>query len=251
MKLGFLLLNLLLSTMVFAADTTIPLNLKQDVHLYLNTLKDSSISKSPFIEAGMNYADFDHSSAFSLGARAGFPLDDRLEILADMNFVKRDPDGNAKSQSGLTDLTMVGKYLLIPGPTQVSVGGLFTLPIGEDDLGQGNFNFGGFASLRHPVSEIVLLTGGVGLDIIELHTGAISTDRKASLNLNGGAIIALNEQIHVITEAEIRTKTDEFMLTAAVDMALEKKVRLRGGIGLGVDDASPDFTLAGSFLINF
>lgn len=250
MKKAFLFINLIIAQTVYAEGTAPVQDLKQDVHLFQNFLNDSPIAKSPYIEAAAGYSDYDNANAFDLGVHGGFQINNKIEILGAVGFVNLDPDGNAKSESGLTDFTVLGKYQIQSGTTQISAGGFITLPTGKDELGEGNTDFGGFASLRHPVSDSVVLSGEIGLDFIEVNKGN-GKDREASFNVGGGAVIAVNSAMHVVTEAVIKTETDEFMLSGGVDYALKDKSRVRAAIGLGLDDGSADFALNVGYLINF
>ncbi len=251
MKKAFLILNFLMIPAAFAQNAATSLDFKPDVHLFQNFLFDSPVARSSYIEAGASYADFEHANSFDLEVQGGFPINDKIEVGGYLSFDNTDPDGGAKSESGLSDLTVVGRYLIKSGPTQISAGGMLTLPVGDKDLGYDNFNFGGFGALRHAVAKDLVLTAQASLDFIEIATGGNSTDRKTSFSIGGGAIYAVNSQLHVIGEARLRTKTDQFLISGGADYALKDKSRIRGGLGFGLDDGSPDFIISGSYLVAF
>lgn len=230
------------------AQDTQSRNLNKNVHLFINSLTDSPISDSAYAEGALSYLDYDEGKATDIGVDASFPITDRLEVAGNISYLSIDPDGS-DSESGITDIGIVVKYNLQQGPTNFTVGGQFTLPTGDEDIGQDNFNFGGFGSVRHAVSSTIVLTGLIGANFLEIQKGN-DEDREFSLNLAGGAIFQINTQLSLVAEADLETETDEMLIFGGADYAISGG-HLRGGIGFGLDDGSPDFALTGGYLVSF
>ncbi len=234
--------------------TTTTWSQNKQIHLFQNFLKDSPVSQSTYGEAGLKYGDFDGGSIFDLGIQGAFPINNQLEIGTQWYFRNIDPEVG-DGESGLTDITVLGKYNFEPGRTNISAGAYFTLPVGNEDIFEGNLDIGFFGSLRHPVGNGLTLTGLLGFNFIEFTSrnrfGDETSDRELSLNLGGGLIIPLNMRLATVMELNVETETDEALLSGAIDYSLGNGNHLRGGIGLGLDDGSPDFALLISFLTNF
>jgi hypothetical protein len=229
-----------------------------NVYKFQTFLFDSQISENPYGEGGFSYSNYDFANSFGLGVQGGLPVNEYIELGGSLGFQNFNPEGDGSS-SGLTDLLVSGRYLVLPGQTNISVGGYVTLPIGSEDIGNGNLNFGGFGALRHALDSGVVITGILGLDLLETSTFEInpitfeteeSTSHEASLLLGGGGIFPVNEQFHVVGELTIRTETEFTMLSGGVDYQLDGGGKLRGGLGIGLDDGAPDVTLFGSYFMN-
>jgi len=53
------------------------------------------------------------------------------------------------------------------------------------------------------------------------------------------------------TELNIRTEGDYILLSGGLDYALQGGGRLRGALGLGVDNGAPNFALRGGYYFGF
>lgn len=243
-----LFVSSLMCAMAAQAQGTQSYDLNKEVHLFLNPLSDSPISDSAYAEGTLSYFDFDHGKGTDIGIDASFPINNQIEVAGSISYMTLDPDG-FDSESGISDLAIVVKYNLQQGPTNFSAGGKFTLPIGDEDLGQDSFDFGGFGSVRHAVSNTIVLTGLIGANFLEIQEGN-DEDREFSLNLAGGAIFEVNNRLSVIAEADLETETDWMMIFGGADYAINSG-RLRGGLGFGLDDGAPDFALTGGYLVSF
>jgi len=250
MKKGFIFSSVLL---VCFASSLLAQNFQSDVHLFQNFLKDSPIAQKAYVEPGFNYGDYDLFSTFELGAQGGFPINPDLEIAGALNFVRFNPEVG-DGESGLSDLTVLGKYRIkTDANMDVSAGGLLTLPIGSEDVGQGNLNFGAFGALRYPINEKLSGSAVLGLNFIEVTTfdlqGNEDTEYETSVQLGGGVIYSINQQMSLVGELNIMTEEEYTMLSGGLDYVHSSTGRLRGGIGLGLNDGAPDFALFFGYLL--
>jgi len=238
-----------------------------DVHLFQSFLRDAAIANTMYGEGGLQYQSFDGGSIFSFGAQGGYPVSPLIEVNAGIGFLSYSAD-KADGSSGISDLAVAGRYNLMQGKTMVSAGGLVTLPIGEEKVGQGNLNFGGFGALRYPLDNGMVITGTAGLDFYETKEityeaptfngttfsgGGFKeeTKYKTSFVLGGGVIYPTNDQLNLVGEFTLKTEVDYMLLSGGADYKLESGSRLRGALGIGLDDGAPDFLIMGSFLHSF
>jgi hypothetical protein len=250
-----------------ATKTTAKSQTLDDVHLFQNFLRDASITKNFYGEGGLNYAGYDGASSFNIGVQGGYPMTPQIELNAGMGFVSYSVEG-ADGQSGLSDLLVAGRYNLSHSTTAISAGAYATLPIGEEKVGQGNLNFGAYGALRHPLDNGMVITGTLGLDFMETKTVEISggtfdgttyvpltteekTEYKNSFVLAGGVIYPTNDQMSIVGELMLKTEVDYMLLSGGVDYKLDSGSRLRGGLGIGLDDGAPDILIMGSYLMPF
>lgn len=245
MKLGsmFILTALcfLISGTVFSQDGL------DDVHLFQAFLRDAPITSTIYAEGGLDYWDYENGSTLYVGAQGGYPINPQIEVNAGLDFVNISPD-KGDGQSGLSDLTIAGRYAISPKNAKISAGGFLTLPIGEEKVGASKLNFGGFGALRHPLNNGMVITATMGLDFLETTNYEGDSDRETSLVLGGGAIYPTSDHLNVIGELMLKTKIDYLMLSGGADYKLQAGSRVRGALGIGLDDGAPDLTIMFSFL---
>ncbi len=145
---------------------------------------------------------------------------------------------------------------------------MMTLPIGDENIAQGKLNFGAFGALRHPMENGMVITGTVGLDFDETKeityeaptfngttfTGGgfkEETKYKTSFVLGGGVIYRTNDQLNVVGEFTMKTEVDYMLLSGGADYYMQEGIRVRGALGIGLDDGAPDFLIMGSTLFSF
>lgn len=254
---------LLLILFVFAIGTAFAQDTKDDVKLFQSFFFDSPITKTMYGEAGLHYASYDGYSIMNIGAQGGYGISPNLEVGGNVSFANWSPE-EGDGESGLNDLFVVGRYLLPLKNLKASAGAYITLPIGKEEIGGGKLNFGGFAAMRHPLSNGMVITGTVGLNFVEIEkidyeynarTGQYkeekSSDYENSIRLAAGVIYPVNPQLNVVGEWAMETEVDYMMLSGAADYKLSPTGRLRGGVGIGLDDGAPDLLLMVSYLMNF
>lgn len=213
------------------------------VHLFQNFLKDATITSAPYGEAFLNYSSYEYSSLFALGVQGGYAINPKLEVNANLGVAKLSPK-HADGASGLTDLTASGRYRVYnDGALRIAAGGFLTLPIGTDKVGYGNFNFGAFGAARYGLSNDMIITGTLGLDFYDA-----GDKYQNSLVMAGGLIYPYSTQLAFIGELMFKTDVDYGMLSGGVDYTLQNNGRVRGALGLGIDNGAPDIMLMLSYL---
>ena len=253
--------------LMFIAGILFAQNGSDDVRLFQSFFRDATITSVPYGEGGLVYNGYDGGSVLSLGAQGGYPLMPELELNAALSFMSYSPDGG-DGTSGISDLLVSGRYNVVPDNTKISVGAFVTLPIGSDKLyGQNNLNFGAFGATRHPLDNGMVFTGTLGLDFYEVKKFTVGdykivngevvydtkeeTDYETSLVLAGGLIYPHSEQLNFVGEAVLRTEGDYFLISGGADYKLQSGGRVRGALGIGLDDGAPDFSLLASYLMPF
>ncbi len=226
-----------------------PVSAMGEVRFFDHFHRDAIRSGSSYVEGYLGYTEYDHPdvSSIHVGARGGIPLVPRFELGLGGGFVDMDYDGGGGA-SGLTDLDIVGKYHLgTRGSNRITVGGSLTLPVGDEEIGEGNADLGLFGAIRRPLDGNTVLMGSAGLNFEERG----GTDRKSSLHLGGGLIHRVDGRLHLLGELGMDTEGDRMLFTAGVDYLTWSGGRLRGAVSLGIDDGSPDFMLRGGYLTGF
>jgi len=227
-------------------------NTLDDVYLIQSFFKDTPIAGSNYATVGFNYGTYSTHSSYYLGFQAGFPINPRFEIDAELDIINFDSDFGY-SNTGISDLLISGRYNIenyinfMPDTTKMSAGAYLTLPIGSDETGEGDFNIGVFSALRHPLGNGVVITGTFGLDSYV----NVFDDRKFSVLLGGGTIIPINEVLSLTSELQLRTGLDYMMLSFGGDYSLDNSQKIRAGMGIGFDDGAPDFYLMLNYLFFF
>jgi len=226
-------------------------NATDEVRLFQNFFQDAPIAANPYGEGFFQYSTFDNDfSSLDLAVQGALPVADKIQLGGGLGFRSISP-GVGDSQSGISDLLVSGRYNVLPGPTSISIGALATLPIGSEDIGESTFDFSGFGSLRHPLPSGVVLIGTFGLEFTEVKTSQTSSDRQTGALISGGVIYPTKSGLNVIGELDIRTEGDFIFLSGGLDYALKTGGRIRGGIGLGLDDGAPNFALRAGYFLGF
>jgi hypothetical protein len=220
-----------------------------DVRLFQTFFEDAAVAETPYVEGFLTFADDDDSDGLALGAQGAGQVNEKIEIGGRLEYRDLDPD-RGDSETGLSDLAVYGRFHL-DLDIRATVGGVITIPIGDEDVGGDETNVGVFGAVRHPLDNGVVLTGALGLSSIEEEDRFGDDDRELSLLLAGGAIYELDDQFNLVGEVNVRTEEDVGLITGGLDYELSDSGRLRGALGLGFDDGSPDFNLQGGYLYLF
>ncbi len=253
-------------TLVLAAALLITLPVQaqkgvNNVHLFQSYFYDAPIANAGYAEGGLMYLTSKQdnpyggdikTSAFMPGIQGGYPINDKTELEASLRYISANTDWGQddKSESGISDLDVYGRYKVYDKKqTSISVGGMLSLPIGSEDVGESTLDFGGFGALRHTLQNGLALAGTLGLFFDETKDEKGDTEHESYLNIGFGGIYPLNPQLNLIGELNLRTEGDYMLLTAGADYLLGSG-RVRGALGLGLDDGAPDFLLMGSYSLS-
>ncbi len=238
---GPLTVILLTTPMVtFAVDST-----NDDVRLINNFFVDAATPTSAYAAGAFAYADYDNGSAIALGSRGGAPYNNKIDIGAQWVYSNNNFDNNAEA-SGLGPLELNARYKLhFPdSPVNVSAVGIITLPIGADEVGGDQFNFGASVATRYPAQDNLVFTANLGLFSIDY-----PVDREISVHLGAGTIFQLEPGISLIGELAIKTEEDYSVINAGADIQFTSNMRLRPSIAVGFDDGTADLAISAELLI--
>ena len=244
-------------SLVVAALMVMPLQAQNldGVRLFQSYFFDAPIAGAGYGQGGLTYSDYDAFSQFSVGVMGGYPINPQIELGTQIHYLNWSPE-NGDGQSGITDLDVFGRYNLYnEKQTNISAGAMVSLPIGSEDVLQGTLDFGAFGAIRHGLNSNVTLVGTLGLMFYEtkdfdinFNTGQVEekTSYESYLNIGAGAVYQLNPQLNLVGELNIKSEGDFMMLSGGVDYALGSG-RLRGGLGIGLDDGAPDLMLMAGY----
>jgi len=215
------------------------------VRLFQSYFFDAPITKVTYGDFGLVHSGYDYANILVIGGQGGYGLNEKIEIQAQIGYVSVSPD-EGDGDSGLSDLNVYGRYFLSDnGKTKITAGGHLSLPIGSEDVGQSNMNIGGFGALRHKLDNGMVVTGTVGLISVEMWD-----DREMTIRFGAGTIYPYSKKMSIVGEFVMQTELDYSMLSAGVDYLMGKG-RLRGALGIGLDDGAPDLQLMATYGLNF
>ena len=245
----------------------LPLQAQDNIHLFQSYFFDAPITKTMYGEGGLEWAKYGSGGAdvtnLFINAKGGYPINEKIEVGAQVGFINFSTSysGHSNSESGLSDLGIYGRYNITQNEQMnFSAGGMITLPIGSDKVGQSNLNFGFYGATRYKLDNGITLTGNIGLIFYEYQTTKtkqtgpnpwdveVVTDSEHDnyLNLGFGGIYPVNEKLNAVGEFVLKSGMDYMMLSAGADY-LVGSGRVRGALGLGLDDGAPDFQIMISY----
>jgi len=234
---------------VLAQTTATPTDTFDDVQLLENFFIDATVNDGLYGEPQFLFGDSDFGSLIAFGGRAALPVAPNFQLGGEWAFASIDPD-QGDGESGITDFRLAGRYNFDTGSrTQVAAGGFVTLPIGSEDIGEGNTDLGAFGAVRHPVSPKIALVGSAGLYFVEAPAPGGDTDREVSLALGGGMVFRSTSALAWIAELTLETEGDIALLSGGADYELAAGGHLRGQLGLGLNDGSPDIQLRVGYML--
>ena len=221
--------------------------------LIQNFIFDAYHPKSFIMDGTVDYCSFDAFTSFGIIARGIYPINEKLNIGGKVGFAGWSPD-KGDGESGLLDPVVIGTYRLMKtGPTTISGTAYISLPIGSEDIGEGELNFGFGGLIRHNLDSRMAITGGLGIKFYEIesfnfNSGKKETEHEAGLGLNAGFIYAFQPKTAFIGELIFDDKIEYTLLSAGMAHKLASGHQLRGALGLGLDDGAPDIMLLFSFM---
>ena len=239
------IITIIVIALSVSADSHAQSRTYDDILLTQSFFRDTRVARAPYGEAFYNYDNFDFLDITTAGVQLGVGIDDKIEIAAGVYYINRLPD-EVDGASGVADVPLYARYQFSDGPTKFS-GGLFaTIPIGSEEIGEGNLNFGPFVAVRHPVSDVVALTGTLGVDFLDT---AIE-DYEASMNFGGGVIYHAARKLFVVGDIKVMSDLDYSAISGGLNYQITKSVHLRTNLLLGLDENAPDFGLRAGVIVS-
>ena len=248
---------------------------------------DGAVVSSPLLSTDLRYQDWDEKGTdFMLSPLFAMPVPmlEQLEMGLRFYLLYWDPDSGAYDDGfGMGDVDFWLKYLILQTSNlETSAGLLVTLPLGDDSIGlpvaSGEFNFELFGGLRYHLNETWAVIAHVGfrknadMDVEFKDGGSDKWEGENQYQLSGGVIYQVSPKLSVNGEFSYASNPystytrqslgrwsaytknddqDDIRLTGGAEYAILDDVSIKGGIGLGLDDFSPDFDIILGFTYGF
>lgn len=183
-----------------------------------------------------------------------------LEIGGRVGMGNTDGSGGFPGGTGATDLDAWGKYHFggVEANTDFAVGGLATIPTGDDTAGLGRdaFDFEAFASIRHSSAHWIF-AGQTGFRLNgDITVGGNSFPSKNSWFLGGGAIYPTSDVLSFIGEVRLETERIEdgdsdVRVLGGVDWRVTARGTVRAAVAFGLTDGAPNGQLIAGYAHTF
>jgi hypothetical protein len=219
--------------------------------LFLAFAEDATIVDRQWWEGQVGTADWDDFDVnFVRGVVAFQPWVD-LEVGGRIGFGDTDASGSGLDGSGATDLDVWSKYHLGGGDnTEFAVGGVFTVPTGDETAGLGSDAFGvsAFGSLRCRLTKAILTANaGVQFNGDGRRFGeTVDRDGETAPMVGAGVILPFSDHFTVVGEVQFRDgrlegDDDNTQVLGGINWRPGGRGIFRAAIGAGLSDGAPDF----------
>lgn len=229
--------------------------------LFLAFAQDATLVPAQWWEGQLEYAnDINDSNRNAVVAR----LNAALQPVKNLEIGGRVGVGDTSGAGGgfgATDLDLFAKWhfgTVGDGKTGFAVGGLVTVPTGDDADGLGYESFGleAFGAMRHTMEKIAISAhAGVRLNG-DGQVGAVDLDGKLSINVGAGVLIPVADQVCLVGEANMESErfsegeSDARVLFGVNWRPMNNSV-FRGAAGVGLTDGAPDFNVIFGYAYTF
>jgi hypothetical protein len=232
--------------------------------LFLSFIEDAVAAERQWWEIQGEISEMDDADALDLLLARGivaFQLWEDVEIGGRIAFGRSDSESGTFDGTGATDLDLWAKYL-IPSENQqldMAVGGILTLPTGDDTAGLGYdaFSIGFFGSARYRLEHLIL-TGNLGFRVNDDGTtrGRPEVDGETSPRFGAGVIFPLADDFDVTGEftwedARFEGNDEDMRLAAGLVWRLGQRNMFRGAFVGGASDGAPDWQVLASYAVQF
>lgn len=246
---------------VCPAQTTQSPSLTQNDRLLLKPEWDGAVMQTSWLQGAFTYEDYDEREVTGLGLTfiTSLPSMRKLELGGRLDYLNVDVDTDLIEEGdGISDIDIWGKYQVFSNSNfLMSVGLLLTLPTGSEDVydprSSGEVNAEVFVGGRYQAQKQVAVVGHLGFrqnsDMdIDTRFGTFEAEGELQIEMGGGVLYQASSNFQLQGELNFATEAyddgDNFiLLSGGADYALNSNLHLRGGLGLGLDDAAPDFAL--------
>ena len=230
--------------------------------LFLGFVEEASIIQKQWWEGQLEFTDGSPVDATIFRAVVAIQPMSNLEVGGRVGFGSTDAPSPTPDGSGATDLDVWGKWGLgtVGGDTDFSVGGVATVPTGDDTAGLGNdaFDVEAFGSLRHRLPSAVF-AANVGLRVNgdgQISGKSNSLKGKTSGILGAGIIFPVSDQVSLMGELRIETERfdgadSDFRVLGGVNWRPFSRGILRGAVTVGLTDGAPDGQLTLGYAYTF
>ncbi len=230
--------------------------------LFLSFVEDPLLADNWRIELRADAEDFDFSNRYTgrLIVAAQLPMLPRIEWGLRAGWQRLDPSAG-DAQTGATDLDLWTKFHLFrsaDGKLDVAVGGLFTLPTGDEQKGLGNDALQSklFAAFSRDFDASVLVIQAGARSTEDGVAGVAPLDGKLSAAGGLAVIVPLSSRTSWIVEAaydgaRFEGLDDDARILFGVNWRLHPGGTIRVAIAGGIADAAPDAALTLGYARDF
>jgi hypothetical protein len=246
---------------VVVVQNTSPTNTSSRDRLYINFIEDAMIVDEQWWEGWLQYDEADNIDGTVLYGRAAFQPWENVEVGGSFGFGETNSSSSLPDGMGATDLNLWGKYYWNLGDqkTELTAGGVLTVPTGDNEVGLGwdAFALKGFGAIRYRLKPVVL-TGTFGLqtnaDGQVFNSGTL--DGNLSVDLGIGVIAPWSESFSWIGELTWNSERfdgtdDNSQLLGGINLRLSNRGMLRPALAFGLQDGAPNLEVIVGYAYSF
>jgi hypothetical protein len=248
-------------TAEIVTTNTAPTNTSSHDRLYINFIEDAMVVDEQWWEGWLQYDDADVIKRTILFGRAAFQPWNDVEVGASIGFGNTDTSGGLNEGTGATDLNLWGKYYwnLDNDRTEITAGGIVTIPSGDDSVGLGfnAWSVKGFGAMRYRLKPAVV-TGTVG---VQFNTNGRTLDSptldgEIAYSVGVGVIAPWSETFSWIGELSWRSERfngadNDSQLLGGINLRLSSRSLLRPALAFGLQDGAPDLQVLVGYAYSF
>jgi len=239
------------SSLALAQSGSSPKPTSSSDRLFLAFAEDATVVDRQWWEGQLETADWDDFDANVIRGVVAFQPWIDFEVGGRIGFGDTDASGGGLDGSGATDLDVWGKYHLGGGDeTEFAVGGVVTVPTGDESAGLGSDAFGvsAFGAMRHRLNKAIITAhAGVQFNGSGRRFGEIADrDGETAPMVGVGVILPFSDRFTGVGEVEFRDgrlEGDDDNTRALVGINWRPGGRgiFRAALGVGLSDGAPDF----------
>jgi hypothetical protein len=238
----------LIVLIIFSFTTIRAQSSHNDVNFFLNRYHDVNVTSSPYGETYVNQSQYDHYGKSNYGVRGGYPIMKNTQGQADIYHSSYCSDSGYSSCFWADFFLGFNHQCITSENTQIGGGVTATLPTGSEDHGNGHFNYGTYAGVRHKLNENVTVAANAGIQRNQkTYWETTTTDHdlesyelkkkkkyETGFYFGGGAIAQVSKKFNAIGEFSLNLNKNNDTLSAALggDYRVGKKIHIRGMGGI-------------------
>ena len=231
-----------------------------DGRLFQSFAEDAAIVRNQWWEGTLDFTSYEHVDVTALMLTGALQPLKGFEVGGRVGFGSSSADGDRPDGSGATDMDIWGKWHVgsAGDRTDFAVGGLATIPTGDDTAGLGYdaFNLEAFGSMRYRMPEAIL-TAHLGFRMNgDGNIGEADLDGKTSALIGVGMIFPVSDQVGLVGEANMESERwegadSDFRVLVGVNWRPLNKGIFRGAVSVGLTDGAPDGRLQIGYAYTF
>jgi hypothetical protein len=219
--------------------------------LFLAFAEDATVVDRQWWEGQVGTADWDSLDANVLNAVVAVQPWIDFEVGGQVGFGDTDVSGVGSDGSGATDLDLWGKYHLGGrDETEFAVGGVITVPTGDETAGLGSDAFGGsaFGAVRHRLQRAIIAAhAGLQFNGDGRRFGEVNDrDGETAPQAGVGVILPFSDNLAGVGEVcyrdgRLEGDDDDSRVMAGINWQPGGRGIFRAALGAGLSDAAPGF----------